>query len=69
MLRNLARRASFLPVVRRYTYIAFGLVWAALFRFPSFCLFVDPPLAPASSARKRPGPILFDWGVRKNTRK
>ena len=44
MPRNLARRDILLPVVRRYIYIAFGVIWAAFFRFPSLFLFVDPPL-------------------------
>ena len=38
MPRNLARRAILLSVVRRYTYIVFGVIWAAFVRFSS-CLF------------------------------
>ena len=63
MPRSLARRAVLLLVVilvvRRYTYIAFGKIWAAFFRFSSsFIFFVDPlwrsqqtPGGPQASSR------------------
>ena len=54
MPRNLAWRDILLPVVRRYIYIAFGVIWAAFFRFPSLFLFVDPPLeGPAAAVSVR----------------
>ena len=53
MPRNLARRDVLLPVVRRYIYIALGVIRAAFFRFPSLFLFVDPLLGPVVPKAKR----------------